>query len=57
MLFSDTNSATPADLTLNVNSKGAKNIKYIYNGGYSNIPAANYLKANQIYTFTYDGTY
>lgn len=57
VLFSDTNSATPADLTLNVNSKGAKNIKYIYNGGYSNIPAANYLKANQIYTFTYDGTY
>lgn len=57
VLFSATNSAAVADLKLDVNSTSAKSIKYIYNGSYSDIPAAGYLKANQIYKFTYDGTY
>lgn len=57
VLFSATNSAAAADLKLDVNSTGEKKIQYIYNGSYSNIPAVGYLKANQIYKFTYDGTY
>lgn len=57
VLFSATNSAAVADLKLDVNSTSAKSIKYIYNGSYTDIPAAGYLKANQIYKFTYDGTY
>ena len=40
------------DLKLDVNSTSAKSIKYIYNGSYTDIPAAGYLKANQIYKFT-----
>lgn len=54
--FTNTNSATNSSLQLNVNGTGAKNIKYIYNGSYSNI-VAGYLKANQMYQFRYDGTY
>lgn len=54
--FSNTNSAAVGNLTLNVNSTGAKPIKYIYNGNLSNLPAVGYLKANQIYLFYYDGT-
>lgn len=57
VMFDETNSAAVADLKLNVNDTGAYSIKYIYNGSYSNIPAVGYLKANQIYHFTYDGTY
>ena len=55
--FGATNSAAIANLTLNVNNTGAKSIKYLYNGNYNNIPSAAYLKADQIYQFTYDGTY
>ena len=55
--FSTTNSGTVGSLTLNINNTGAKPIKYIYNGSYSNIPSAGYLKANQMYKFAYDGTY
>ena len=54
--FTNTNSATNSSLQLNVNGTGAKNIKYIYNGSYTNI-VAGYLKANQMYQFRYDGTY
>ena len=54
--FENTNSAAVANLKLDVNNTGAKPIKYIYNGSYSNIGNAGWLKANQIYTFTYDGT-
>ena len=57
VMFDETNSAAVADLKLNVNDTGAYSIKYIYNGSYSNIPAVGYLKADQIYHFTYDGTY
>lgn len=55
--FTNTNSAGVSTLALNVNNTGSKNIKYIYNGSLNNIPAAGYLKANQLYQFTYDGTY
>ena len=55
--FEATNSAAVANLTLNVSNTGAKSIKYIYNGNYNNIPGTAYLKADQIYQFTYDGTY
>lgn len=55
--FTVTNSAAVANLQLNVNGTGAKPIRYIYNGSYSNIPGAGYIKLNQVYQFTYDGTY
>ena len=51
--FTVTNTAAVADLTMNVNSTGAKGIKY-RNG---NLPAAGTLTANRIYLFVYDGTY
>ncbi len=54
--FSNTNSAAVANLKLNVQSTGAKAIKYIYNGTLNNLPAVDYLKANQVYLFYYDGT-
>ena len=53
--FSVVNSAAITSLTLNVNSTGAKPIKYMYNNVVSNIPAAGYLLA-QTYIFHYDGT-
>lgn len=55
--FDNTNSAAVGNLALNVNGTGAHNVKYVYNGSYSNIPGANYIKAGQLYLFTYDGTY
>jgi len=55
--FLNTNSAAVGNLTLNVNFTVAKGIRYVYNGSYSTIPGAGYLKENQIYQFTYDGTY
>ena len=51
--FTATNSAAVANLTLNVNSTGAKNIKY-RNG---NLSSAGLLAANRTYPFVYDGTY
>lgn len=54
--FSITNSAAVANLKLNVNSTGAKPIKYMYNAGVSNLPDKGYLVANQTYIFHYDGT-
>lgn len=55
--FSATNTGAVGDITLNVNNTGAKGIKYLANGLVGNLPAANYLRANQIVTFTYDGNY
>ena len=55
--FTNTNSATASTITLNVNNTGSKGIRYIYNGSLNTIPNGNYLKANQLYQFTYDGTY
>lgn len=51
--FTVTNTAAVADLTLNVNSTGAKGIKYRN----ANLPAVGTLTANRIYLFVYDGTY
>ena len=56
VIFSINNNGAVANLKLNVNETGAKPIKYIYNGAYSNIPSKDYIKLNQIYHFTYDGT-
>lgn len=55
--FEITNSAAVANLTLNVNDTGAKSIRHIHNGSYSTIPGVGYLKADQIYRFTFDGVY
>lgn len=54
--FNNTNTGAVGSLKLNVNSTGAKPIKYIYNGTLSNLPNANYLRQDQIYLFYYDGT-
>lgn len=54
--FANTNSVAGSSLQLNVNETGAKNIKYIYNGTYNSIQS-DYLKANQMYQFRYDGRY
>ena len=58
--FDVTNSAEIGDLKLRVNSSTAgdeKPIKYLYNGDApANIPAAAYLRENQTYYFSYDGT-
>lgn len=50
--FTVTNTGAVANLTLNVNSTGAKNIKY-RNAGLS---SASVLAANRVYLFVYDGT-
>lgn len=55
--FDNTNSAAVGSLALNVNGTGAHNVKYVYNGSYSDIPVVGYIKAGQLYLFTYDGTY
>lgn len=54
--FTATNSGAVASLTMNVNSTGAKPIKYINNGTLGNLSSAGYLKANVEYPFYYDGT-
>ena len=54
--FVNTNSGAIGSLKLDVNNTGAKPIKYIYNGGLSNIPSPGYLKGGQSYQFYYDGT-
>lgn len=54
--FTATNSGAVASLTMNVNSTGAKPIKYINNGTLENLSSAGYLKANTEYPFYYDGT-
>ena len=53
--FTATNSGAVASLTMNVNSTGAKHIKYINNGTLGNLSSAGYLKANTEYPFYYDG--
>ena len=53
--FTATNSGAVASLTMNVNSTGAKPIKYINNGTLGNLTSAGYLKANTEYPFYYDG--
>jgi len=53
--FANTNSAAVANLKLNVNSTGAKPLKYMYNNTVNNIPGVSYL-LNQVYICHYDGT-
>lgn len=59
--FDYTNGGAVANLTLNVNGTGAKNIKKL--GGNSsaavlqNLDAVAQLQTNQTYLFQYDGTY
>lgn len=55
--FDITNTAAVANLTLNINSTGAKNIKNSRNGSVANIPNVGYLVAGRTYMFVYDGTY
>lgn len=55
--FTATNTGAVGSITLNVNSTGAKNVKYINNNAYANIPAVGYIVANLTYMFVYDGTY
>lgn len=50
--FSITNTAAVANLTLNVNSSGAKAIKYRN----QNLSSADILSADRSYQFVYDGT-
>ena len=52
MTVTFSNAITVANSTLNVNSKGAKTIRY---RGY-NIPASA-IEADSTYTLVYDGTY
>lgn len=49
--FMTTNTASLSELTLNVNSTGAKNIRY--HGKL--LPSSNILETNKIYPFVYDG--
>lgn len=51
--FTSTNKAAAADLTLNVNSTGAKGIRYRN----AALPGAAVLETGRTYTFVYDGTY
>jgi hypothetical protein len=51
--FTVTNTGAVANLTLNVNNTGAKNIKYRN----ANLSSAGVLAANRTYMFVYDGTY
>lgn len=51
--FTVTNSAAVADIKLDVNSTGAKSIKYRN----ANLSAVGIIAANRIYHFVYDGTY
>ena len=52
--FSETNSASVDDLTLNVNSTGAKPIKYLYsNKDPDYLPFIDSLRANNTYRFHY----
>lgn len=54
--FNNTNTAAVSSLKLNVNTKGAKAIKYIHNGSAVVLPDVNYLQSGQTYMFYYDGT-
>lgn len=55
--FTVTNTAAVADLTLNINSTGAKHIKTLRYGVINNIAGVGYLAKDTTYQFTYDGTY
>ncbi len=55
--FSETNSATPATLTMDVNSTGAKSIKKQYKAAsVTSLTAGGELRDNVTYLFTYNGS-
>lgn len=54
--FTATNSGAVASLKLNVNSTGAKCIKYMRNAAESDLPGVGYLRANMTYRFVYTGS-
>lgn len=54
--FTTTNSAAVADLRLNVNNTGEKNLYQLINTTYGNITSAGQLRKNQTYCFHYDGS-
>lgn len=55
VFFTTTNSMAVADITMNVNSTGAVNVKKIYNGAISNLSAVGELQANMVHLFIYNG--
>lgn len=56
--FDYTNSGAVANITMNVNNTGAKNIRKQYNTtGANNLVAVGELQANSTYLFQYNGTY
>lgn len=55
--FSHTNTGAVANLTLNVNNKGAKGIKKQYNNTLANLTHAGELRADTIAEFIYNGQY
>lgn len=54
--FSNTNSATAANLTMSVNGTTAKPIKKYYNYAINNLTNAGEIRANATLPFVYDGT-
>lgn len=54
--FTYTNSGAVASLNLNVNSTGAKRLKYMRNAAESDLPGVGYLRANMTYRFVYTGS-
>lgn len=54
--FDNTNSAAVADLTLKIGNSTAKHIVYQNTTSIGDLPAAEYLIANNTYRFQYDGT-
>ena len=54
--FTTTNSGAVASLNLNVNSTGAKRLKYMRNAAESDLPGVGYLRANMTYRFVYTGS-
>ena len=54
--FTITNSGAVASLNLDVNSTGAKRLKYMRNAAESDLPGVGYLRAGMTYRFVYTGS-
>lgn len=57
VMIGHTNTASVADLKLNINSTGARSIKYMENGAIVNLPSAGFLQTAMVYPFYFDGDY
>ena len=55
--FTNTNTLTPASITMNVNSTGAKAVKKVNNGALGDLRAAGELIGDVPLLFGYNGTY